>query len=618
MLIPRSVLFGNPQNAAPRISPDGKTLAYLAPEDGVLNVWVRTVGGADDRAITHDRHRGIRSYFWQPGSVHILYLQDTGGNENDHIYQVPLAGGAPRDLTPFANVRAAVVAVDDRHPEFMLVALNQRTEELHDVYRLNFSTGELALDTKNPGDVSEWRADHDFAVRGALGHLEGGIQEIRVRDRAGAPWKVLQQWGPDETMGGVAGFSPGNEDIWLISSVGANTARLVETDIATGVERVVAEDPHYDVAGISVNPQTYELEAVAFVRAKLEWQITDARVAGDWEFLRKASSGEIHIESRTYADDIWVVSMSSDDVPARFFLYYRASRRLEFLFAARPDLERYTLAKMQPVSFPARDGLKLHGYLTLPPQTAPLPPMVMLVHGGPWVRDEWGYNGLVQLLANRGYSVLQVNYRGSTGYGKDFLNAGDREWSGKMHCDLLDAKSWAVANGYADPKRVAIMGGSYGGYATLVGLAFSPGEFACGVDIVGPSNLATLLESIPPYWAPYRAMLYKRVGNPETEPEFLRARSPLYRASEIRDPLLIGQGANDPRVKQSESDQIVAAMRANQKDVEYIVFEDEGHGFVRPENNMRFFAAAEQFLARHLGGEAEPPGAEDDWSTFLR
>ncbi len=617
MLIPRKILFGNPEKASPQVSPDGQQLAYLAPEEDVLNVWVRTVGATDDRAITHDRHRGVQTYFWQPGSANIIYMQDAGGNENFRIYQTSITTGETRDLTPFDDVRAGVVAVDDAHPNFMLVALNQRSPELHDVYRLNFETGELELDTENPGDVSDWKADHDFVVRAAAGQLPGGIQEIRIRDNRDAPWKALQQWGPDETMGGVAGYSPDNQSMWLISSVGANTSRLVEVDIATEHERVIADDPHYDVAGIEVNPRTHKLEAVAFVRAKTEWTIFDPQVAADWDFLRAAHHGEVSINSRSYNDDIWVVTYSADDAPARYFLYHRASKKLEFLFESRPELAQYKLAKMEPVAFPARDGLKLHGYLTRPANGAAKPPMVMLVHGGPWVRDGWGFNALVQLLANRGYSVLQVNYRGSTGYGKDFLNAGDREWARKMHDDLLDTKQWAIAHGHADASRVAVMGGSYGGYATLVSLAFTPGEFACGVDIVGPSNLITLLESIPPYWAPYRAMLEKRVGRMD-EPEFLKSRSPLYRAGNIKDPLLIGQGANDPRVKQAESDQIVSAMRANKKAVEYIVFPDEGHGFVRPENSLRFFAATEQFLAKHLGGQAEPPAPDEDWSEFLK
>ena len=618
-LIPRKILFGNPEKSGPQLSPDGRVLAYLAPEEGVLNVWIRSIGEADDRAITHDRLRGVRDYFWQPGGSHILYLQDTGGNEDFHLYQVDIATGTVRDLTPFDGVRATVIAVHDSHPDFLLVALNQRVPELFDVYRLYFATGELVLDTENPGDVAGWNADNDFAVRAATAMLPDGSQEIRIRDNTASDWKPFQQWGPDETLGGVAGFSPDNSALWLVSSVGANTSRLLEVDIASNSERIVAEDPHYDVAATELNPRTHALEAVAFVRAKVEWEIFDARIREDFDFLRGAQRGEISISSRAYHDQTWVVSYSADIAPARYFLYRRAERKLEFLFDARPALAPYKLATMEPVEIPARDGLKLEGYLTMPLESSsPIPSMVLLVHGGPWARDVWGYSGIVQMLANRGYSVLQVNFRGSTGYGKDFLNAGDREWSGKMHLDLLDAKAWAVARGVAAYDRVAVMGGSYGGYATLVALTYTPEEFACGVDIVGPSNLITLLESIPPYWAPMRALFDKRVGHLENEPEFLRSISPLHKADAIVRPLLIGQGANDPRVKQAESDQIVAAMRSKNKPVEYIVFEDEGHGFVRPENSLRFFAATEQFLARYLGGRAEAPAEDEDWSPFTK
>jgi dipeptidyl aminopeptidase/acylaminoacyl peptidase len=617
-LIPRKVLFGNPEKSDAHISPDGTMLAYLAPDESVLNVWVRTLGRNDDRPVTSDRVRGIHEFVWQPDSAHVIYAQDVGGNENFHAYQTDVRTRETRDLTPWDEVRAQIVAVDSWHPDVMLLAMNRRNPELFDVYRCRFDSGEMELDTENPGDVASFSPDNDFHIRAATAILPGGVQEIRVRSDSQSPWRSFQRWGPDETLGGSAGFTPDNKSILLISSVGANASRLLEADIATGDIKVIAEDPQYDVSAAIENPRTHELEAVGFIRAKLEWQFSSPAVASDFEFLRTVHEGEVHIASRTFADDKWIVEFSSDIEPAVYYLYERAARKAEFLFAARPALGDYTLARMEPISFPARDGLTIHGYLTLPPGRAGAGPMVLLVHGGPWSRDVWGYSGLVQLLANRGYAVLQVNFRGSTGFGKQFLNAGDREWAARMHDDLLDAKQWAVAQGHADPDRVAIMGGSYGGYATLVALTFTPGEFACGVDIVGPSNLITLLSSIPPYWAPMRAIFDRRVGHLESEEEFLRSRSPLFKADQIRVPLLIGQGANDPRVKQAESDQIVAAMRANGKPVEYIVFEDEGHGFVRPENNLRFFAATEEFLAKYLGGRAEPPDAGEDWAQFRR
>lgn len=616
-LIPRRILFGNPEKASPRLSPDGKMLAYLAPDEGVLNVWVRTLGAADDRAITHDRLRGIRSYFWQPDSAHILYVQDVGGNENFHLYQTDVATRETKNLTPFEGVRAQIVAVDPLLPDAMLVSLNRRNAELFDVYRLSFATGEMELDTENPGDVGGWTADNEMRVRAAEAMLPGGWQEIRIRTDTSSPWRSFQRWGPEDALGGVAGFSSDDRALRLISSVDANTARLLEVDMASGESRVIAEDPQYDVSGAMEHPRSHELQAVSFVRAKTEWQILDNSIKPDFEALARVHDSEFQVVSRDVDDRVWIVAYVSDDVSPAYYVYRRDTRTAEFLFAQYPALADYSLAQMQPIEITARDGLVMHGYLTMPVGVAEKSPMVLLVHGGPWVRDTWGYNPLVQMLANRGYGVLQVNYRGSTGYGKSHLNAGDREWGAKMHDDLLDAKRWAIERGYADPERFAIMGGSYGGYAVLAGLAFTPDEFTCGVDIVGPSNLMTLLRTIPPYWAPMRAMFDKRVGNVDTEEEFLQSRSPLFQADRIKAPLLIGQGANDPRVKKQESDQIVKAMRDHGRPVEYIVFADEGHGFARPENSMRFWAATEDFLAKYLGGRAEAPSAEEDWKSFM-
>jgi dipeptidyl aminopeptidase/acylaminoacyl peptidase len=617
-LIPRRILFGNPEKASPRLSPNGKMLAYLAPDEGVLNVWVRTLGQNDDRVITRDRLRGIRSYFWQPDSRHILYEQDVGGNEDFHLYQTNVETRETKDLTPFEGVRAQIVAVDPLRPDFMLLGLNRRNPELFDVYRLAFATGEMEMDTENPGDIAGFTADNDLQVRAAEAMLPGGWQEIRIRSDAQSPWRAFQRWGPEDAGGGVAGFSPDNRALLLISSVDANTARLLEVDLASGESRVIAEDHQYDVGGAMEHPRTHELQAVSFVRARTEWQILDETIRPDFDALARVHDAEFHVVSRDLDDRTWIVAYTPDDVAPAYYIYRRATRTPEFLFSQYPALADYTLAKMEPIEIAARDGLVLHGYLSMPSGATANAPMVLLVHGGPWVRDTWGYDPLVQLLTNRGYAGLQVNYRGSTGYGKAHLNAGDREWGAKMHDDLLDARKWAIERGYADPNRIAIMGGSYGGYAVLAALAFTPAEFSCGVDIVGPSNLLTLLRTIPPYWAPMRAMFDKRVGNVDTEEEFLRSRSPLFQAEKIQAPLLIGQGANDPRVKQQESDQIVAAMRANGRPVEYIVFPDEGHGFARPENSMRFWAATEDFLAKYLGGRSEAPSPEDDWTPFIQ
>jgi dipeptidyl aminopeptidase/acylaminoacyl peptidase len=395
--------------------------------------------------------------------------------------------------------------------------------------------------------------------------------------------------------------------------------RLLALDVATGRETVLAEDPHYDVSELFIHPTTRVIQAVAFARGKLEWQVLDPSVAADFEALAKLRSGEFRVSTRTLDDHTWLVSCTTDDGPVYYYAYDRRSKTGTRLFSHQPKLEGLALAPLQPISYPSRDGLTIHGYLTTP-VGVPAKDLsaVLLVHGGPWLRDTWGYKPVVQWLANRGYAVLQVNFRGSTGYGKAFLTAGNREWAGKMHDDLIDGVNWLVTRGLADPKKVAIMGTSYGGYATLVGLTFTPDVFAAGVDLVGISNLVTWYNSIPPYWAPFKALFARRVGDPEKDARFLQSRSPLFFVERIQAPLLIGQGANDPRVVQAESDQIVVALRQANKPVEYIVYTDEGHGLARPENRLHFYARAEAFLATYLGGRFEPAGAIHGHTGVMR
>jgi dipeptidyl aminopeptidase/acylaminoacyl peptidase len=605
-LIPRVVLFGNPEMTTARISPDGTMLTYLAPKDGVLNIWVRSVDKADDRVVTDDKLRGIRTYFWQFDNKHVIYPQDQNGDENWHVYQTDIGTKKTRDLTPFEGIQARIIAVDPNYPNQVLVSLNKRDPALFDVYRIDLISGNAALDTENPGDVADWAADNSMIVRAAQVYLPDGGTEIRVRDDAKSPWRSFQKWGADESFGGIAGFTPDNKNIWLISSVDANAACLIQADLTTGKNTVLAEDKQYDVNTILTQPVKHTLEAVEFIRERSEWSILDTTLIADFDILRKVRDADLYVVSRDLQDKTWIVAYDEDDGPLYYYTYDRIAKEPTFLFTNQPALEKYKLAEMQPISFKASDGMTIYGYLTLPVGVeAKNLPMVLDVHGGPWARDTWGFINEIQWLANRGYAVLQVNFRGSTGYGKDYLNAGDREWVGKMRTDLVNAKNWAVNQGYADPEKVAIYGGSYGGYATLVALTFTPDEFAAGVDIVGPSNLNTLLASIPPYWAPMIAMFTKRMGNDE---EFLTSCSPLFKADQIKKPLLIAQGANDPRVKQAESDQIVQAMRDANIPVQYVVYTDEGHGFARPENNMHFYAVAEQFLAEYLGGRSEPMG----------
>jgi dipeptidyl aminopeptidase/acylaminoacyl peptidase len=559
--------------------------------------------------VTEDVNRGIHVFAWQYDNKHILYAQDADGDENWRLYQTDIATKQTRNLTPFDKVQASIVAYEWDKPEMLLVQLNQRDESLFDVHQLNLTTGELTMDTENPGDVASWHADNELQVRAAQVMTDDGSTVIRVRNDVSSPWRKLIQWGPDETFGGVFGFTPDNRKLWVATSVDANAARLLEVDIESGAQSVVAADSQFDVSGMDQQPKTNRLQMVRFVKQRVSYDFVDPEIKADYERLQQAHSGDIVRLSRTLDDTKWVVTYSRDDGPTTWFLYDRPTKTASLLFSARPDLEKYRLSKMQPIEYTARDGMTIFGYLTVPEgMTTERLPMVLLVHGGPWHRDVWGYNPWAQWLSNRGYAVLQTNFRGSTGYGKQYINAGDREWAGAMHTDLIDAKNWAVEQGIADPNKVCIMGGSYGGYATLAALAFSPEAFSCGVDIVGPSNLNTLLATIPPYWSTMVAALHKRMGDNE---EFLNSQSPLFKAQQMKAPLLIGQGANDPRVKKAESDQIAAAIRANGQPVEYYCFPDEGHGFVRPENDMAFNAAVERFLAKYLGGRAEPPSAEE-------
>jgi dipeptidyl aminopeptidase/acylaminoacyl peptidase len=615
-LIPRTVLFGNPERTFPRLSPDGSRLAWIAPRDGVLNVWIaplRADPGQDEavdwaaaQVVTDDRDRGIRMFTWAHDARHLLYIQDTGGDENWRLHDVDLETMQRRDLTPFAGVQVQLIAGNKKFPTEVLIGLNRDNPQLHDVYKLDLLTGDLTLVEKNPG-FAGWVADEELAVRGAFAPLPDGSMNLMVRDQAGSEWRELLSIPADDvTASDVVSFSEDGQSLLVITPLDANTSRLLRVDVATKAIEVLAEDPEADVDGVVLHPDTLEPQIVTVVKDRTEFIVLDSAIEADLKAVRALHPGDPSISGREHANSPWLAAFTNDAGPVAYYVYDPAAHTGRFLFDARPELNRYQLAAMEPFSFTSRDGLTIHGYATFPPGADRTDlPAVLDVHGGPQVRDEWGWNPEAQWLANRGYLCVQVNYRGSTGYGKDFVTAGDHEWGAKMHDDLIDAVDYIVGQGWAARDNVAIYGGSYGGYAALVGAAFTPGVFRCAVDIVGPSNLKTLLETIPPYWAPMIAQLYKRVGNPETEADFLWSRSPLSRAADIRIPLLIAQGANDPRVKQAESEQIVAALKDAGIDYEYLLFPDEGHGFAKPENRLKFYAAAERFLARYLGGRFE-------------
>lgn len=606
-LIPRSVLFGNPERASPQLSPDGQRMSYLAPVDDVLNVWVGTVDGRDFRPVTHDRDRGVRMYAWAHDNRHLIYLQDKGGDENWQLYRVNPVSGEEHLLTPFDDVQVQIIAHDKHRPHELLIGMNKDDPRAHDVYHLDLRSGELERRARNPGEIIQWVPDADLHVRAAVASRADGGADLLLRSPGSDEWQTTIQWGSEDAMtSGPVTFSRDGRFLYLQDSRDANAARLVRWDPQNGESAVVAGDEQYDVSGVFVDSDTYEPLMVSYMKARREWQLLDPSLQPDIDAIRQLQHGDFAITSRTDRDDGWVVVFDQDTGPAAYYAFDRSARSGRFLFHTRPELAQYTLAAMEPFSFVARDGLTIHGYLTIPPGIGRKSvPMVLNVHGGPWHRDTWGYDPEAQWLANRGYAIMQVNFRGSTGYGKRFLNAGNREWGAKMHHDLEDAVQWAVARGIADPKRVAIYGGSYGGYAALVGATFTPDLFRCAVDIVGPSNLITFIQSIPPYWSAFLSLLHERVGDPEKDAEFLKSRSPLSYVDRIKIPMLIAQGANDPRVKQAESEQIVEAMRRKGIDHEYLLFPDEGHGFAKPENRLRFYAAAEEFLARHLGGRYE-------------
>lgn len=619
-LIPRQLLFGNPDKASAQISPDGAQISWLAPRDGVLNVWVAP---ADDpaaaRPVTRDTGRGIRIYGWAYTAAHIIYLQDVGGDENWRLYAVRLDSGEILDLTPLEGIHAQIQEASPQHPNQLLVGLNDRDAQFHDLYRIDLTTGARSLVLSNDG-FAGFVTDADFRVRFAVRMTADGGAEYLERTAAG-DWLPYIAVGPEDSLTTMpVGFDRSGETLYLTDSRGRDTAALKAVHLPSGLATTLAAADRADVSDTLSHPTEKTVQAVAFTAERKEWQVLDDAIAADLDFLATVADGELEVLSRTLDDSCWIVAYLLDDGPVRYYRYLRERREAQFLFTNRAALEGLPLVKNHPVTIAARDGLNLVCYYSLPREADPdntgIPiqplPMALLVHGGPWARDEWGYNSVFQLLANRGYAVLSVNFRGSTGFGKGFINAGNREWGGKMHDDLLDAVQWAVAQGIADPARVAILGGSYGGYAALVGMTFTPEVFACGVDIVGPSNLITLMNTIPPYWQPQIDLFTSRVGDYRTEEgrAFLLTRSPLTYADHIRRPLLIGQGANDPRVKQSESDQIVAAMQEKNIPVTYALYPDEGHGFARPENNLSFFAVTEAFLAAHLGGRYEPLGAD--------
>ena len=625
-LIDRELFFGDPEISGAQLSPDGNYVTFMRPFEGVRNIWIKAFDEPfdDARPLTRDE-RPVPGYFWSQDSRFVLYVQDRDGDEDFHVWAVDPAGevdpetGTPaaRNLTDLEGVRATIIAVPESTPDRMLVGLNDRDPALHDVYAVTISTGERELLIENDQNVAGWSADLDGMVRLAMRQTsDGGTEILRVEE--GDLGEAIFTCSWEETCGPMS-FQPDGETVWFMSNRGdeVDLIGLYTLNIASGELTLIERDPEgeVDFGGAVFSPATRELQATVYIGDRPRIYPQTDEFAETLEFLRdNLPEGQIGISSQTRDESVALISLSRDVDPATVYVYDRAAGTLEELYRVRPEIDSGQMAEMRPVRYTARDGLEISGYLTLPNGAEPENlAVVALIHGGPWARDTWGFRSQVQFMANRGYAVFQPNFRGSTGFGQAFLNAGNNEWGDAMQDDITDGIRYLIDQGIADPDRVCIMGGSYGGYATLAGMVFTPELYACGVNIVGVSNIITLLNSIPAYWGPIRQIFTLRVGDPDTDEgrAQLERQSPINHVEQIQRPLLIVHGANDPRVRQSEADQIVVAMREAGLPVEYILAPDEGHGFSQRINRMAMFARIEQFLAQHLGGRYQSGMADD-------
>lgn len=608
-LIPRAVLFGNPERIRPQLSPAGDKIAYIAPVDSVLNLWVMNIDGSEPRQLTFDTNRGVINYFWAENDTHILYMQDLAGEENTHVYRLDVATGDVIDMTPFEEVKAYVSATDEDQSNTVIVEMNQINPMFFDVYSCDLETGELTLLQENPGTTEDgdmvlaYITDEDLNVRGmATIDPEDGTIVFFLKDAGSDEWVEFISFSALDSVSPER-FSNDGRGLYYQSNLESNTTKLLYQDLDTGEITEIAHDSLADLGGVSFDPFTGEPRAVSVHYLRRNVEVLDASIQDDFDFLGSYNPGDFAMVSRDNADSTWIVAYFTPQNPASYYVYDRTSKEMTFLFTAIPALEDYQIADIKPLLIPARDGWELPSYLTLPVNAADEPlPMVLYVHGGPWARDYYGYDPFAQLLANRGFAVLQVNFRASSGFGKEHLNAGNKEWGGLMQDDLTDAVRWAIDEGIVDSARVVIMGGSYGGYATLAGVTFTPDLYCAGVDFFGPSNLVTFRETVPPYWRPLDAIMDIRIGDLEEDAEMLQDRSPLNHVEKITVPMLVVQGANDPRVVQAESDQMVEALRNNGNEVYYIVYGNEGHGFAIEANRLEFAGRIEEFLYNHVPG----------------
>ncbi|MGI9054903.1 MAG: S9 family peptidase, partial [Pyrinomonadaceae bacterium] len=602
--------------AGAQISPDGKYISFIKPYNDTRNVWVKGINEPFDKArlLTAETQRPVGGYFWSQDGKYILFVKDNGGDENFNVYAVnpmdkPADGAAvptARNLTEGKKVRAFIQNVPESEPDAIYVGLNDRDDKWHDLYKVKISTGEKTLIMENKDRIAGFVFDNADKMRLAIRNPPSGDTEILSLD-GDAP-KLVYSCNVFETCAPVR-FSKDNKRVYMETNKGErDLSQLVLFDPATGKEEFVEQDPkkRVDFGGAIFSEVSKELVGTTYQDAKTDVYWKDKNFKADYDFLKKKlGDRDINFGSSTKDENLWIVSSFSDVDPGTTWLFNRKTKNLTSLYQSREKIDRKALSEMKPITYKSSDGLEIPAYLTLPKGVpAKNLPLVVFPHGGPWARDGWGYSTFPQFLANRGYAVLQINFRGSTGYGKKFLDAGNKQWGDLMQDDITWGVKHLVAEGIADPKRVGIMGGSYGGYATLAGVTYTPDLYSAAVAIVAPSNLITLLEAIPPYWEGFRKTFYERMGDPNTEEgkAQLMRQSPLTHAGKIKTPLLVVQGANDPRVNKRESDQIVIALRDRNYPVEYLVADDEGHGFARPVNNLAMVATAEKFLAKHLGG----------------
>ena len=606
--IPLEDFFKNPKKSAYALSPDGQYFAYLAPYKNRKNIFVQKVGSASSKRVTSVTDRDLSGFFWG-NNDRLLYVRDFGGDENFHLFSVTKEGEDEKDLTPFENVRAEIIDAlpeDDHH---LIVGTNQRNTQIYDPYRLNINTGELTLLAKNPGNISSWITDHDGKLRAATA-TDGVNTSILYRATEEEEFRSVLTTSFKETVYPLYFDFDNSETVYALSNLGRDKVAIVKMNIRTAEElELIFEHPEVDITYLSYSRKRKVPTTITYTTWKRQHHFLDKQVEHLYARLRQELGDyEIAITSTNKEEDKFIVRTYSDRSLGAYYFYEADTDKLQHIADVSSWLKEDQLAVMKPIQYSSRDGLTIHGYLTLPKGIeANNLPVVVNPHGGPWARDSWGFNPEIQFLANRGYAVLQMNFRGSTGYGRKFLEASYKQWGLTMQDDITDGVQWLIDQGIADPDRIAIYGGSYGGYATLSGITKTPDLYACAIDYVGVSNLFTFMQTIPPYWELYREMLYEMVGDPNNEADSIqmRATSPVFHVDKIKVPLLIAQGAKDPRVNQDESDQMVEALKERGIDVEYLLKENEGHGFRNEENRFEFYRAMERFLEQHLAVAVE-------------